>query len=142
MLFSLSPVFPNRVTFTLPWDSKKVPAFQADVQKIPWDDLRSACDINKKLDIWLKHFQSNLDKYFPIKKKRMRQKTHTWLDNNILKLMRRQDQKHNHAKCTGDEDKWTLYRQLRNQVTSNLRKQRRDDFKQHLLEHKGDPKSF
>jgi len=55
----------HRVIFTRPWDSKKVPAFQADVLKIPWDDFRSACDINKKLDIWLKHFQSNLDKYFP-----------------------------------------------------------------------------
>ena len=132
----------HRVIFTRPWDSKKVPAFQADVQKIPWDEFRSACDINKKLDIWLKHFQNNLDKYFPIKKKRIRQKTHPWLDNNILKLMRRRDQEHNRAKRTGDEDKWALYRQLRNQVTSKLRKQRRDYFNQHLLEHKGDPKSF
>lgn len=54
----------HRVIFTRPWDSKKVPAFQADVQKIPWDDSRSTCDINKKLDIWLNHFQSNLDKYY------------------------------------------------------------------------------
>ena len=50
--------------------------------------------------------------------------------------MRRRDQEHNRAKRTGDEDKWTLYRQLRNQVASKLRKQRRDYFNQHLsLEH-------
>ena len=51
----------RRVISTRPWDDKKVPAFQADVQKIPWDDFRSACDINKKLNIWLKHFQYNQD---------------------------------------------------------------------------------
>ena len=56
--------------------------------------------------------------------------------------MRRRDREHNRAKRTGDEDKWALYRQLRNQVTSKLRKQRRDYFNQHLLEHKGDPESF
>lgn len=56
--------------------------------------------------------------------------------------MRRRNHIHKHARETGDEDLWSLYRHLRNEVTSKLRKQRRDFFKDRRQEHPGKPKHF
>ena len=132
----------HRVISTRHWNKDHLDSFQSDIKKIPWEQLKTAEDINQKLDIWTQHFTSILDKHFPTRRKRIRQKTHPWLDSNILSLMRRRDHVHKRAKQSGDNESWTLYRHLRNQVTSNLRKQRRNYFKQHLLEYKGNPKLF
>lgn len=49
---------------------------------------------------------------------------------------------HRRARESGDKELWSLYKHLRNEVTSKLRKQRRDFFKSRLQEHRGNPKQF
>ena len=49
---------------------------------------------------------------------------------------------HKRARRLGDDDLWSLYRRLRNEVTSRLRRQKRDYFLHHLNEHKANPKEF
>ena len=87
-------------------------------------------------------FTSNLNKHFPLRKKRIRQKTHPWLDSTILRLMRRRDYVHKRARRSGGDNLWSLVRRLRNEVTSRLRRQKRDYFLLHLNQHKVNPKEF
>jgi sarcosine oxidase/L-pipecolate oxidase len=110
--------------------------------KIPWNNLTTPDNIDQKLENWNTFFRNNLDKYFPVRRKRIRQKSHPWLDSSILRLMRRRDYVHKPALRLSDSDTWELYKQLRNQVTSKLRKQRRDFFKHRLNEQRGNPKEF
>ena len=109
---------------------------------MPWSTLRSAQDIDEKTDVWSKFLKSCIDNHFPLRKKRIRKTTHPWLDCSILRLMRRRNHLHRHARESGDKELWSLYRQLRNNITCKLRKQRRDFFKTRLQEHRGDPKQF
>ena len=55
--------------------------------------------------------------------------------------MRQHDNFHKKAHKTGDDAHWSTYRMLRNQVTYNLRKYRRDYFKNKLEQNKN-PKGF
>ena len=110
--------------------------------KIQWNNLTTPDNIDQKLENWNTFFRNNLDKYFPVRRKRIRQKSHPWLDSSILRLMRRRDYVHKRTLRLTDSDTWELYKQLRNQVTSKLRKQRRDFFKHRLNEHRGNPKEF
>ena len=75
----------HRVITSRRWNEEKVDSFQTDTKKIPWSDLNTPENIDKKLENWLQFFTSNLNKHFPLRKKRIRQKTHPWLDSTILR---------------------------------------------------------
>ena len=134
----------HRIISTRRWREDCVEAFQADLVNIPWNELRAPNDIDGKVKNWTNFFRGYgcMDKHFPLRKKRIRKNAHPWLDSTILGMMKRRDLVHKQARRSGDGDLWTLYRQLRNQVTTKLRKQRRNYFKQHLEENKGNPKRF
>ena len=56
--------------------------------------------------------------------------------------MRRCYHLHKPALRLYDDALWELYKQLRNQITGKLRKLRREVFKHHPNEHRGNPKEF
>ena len=97
-------------------------------------------NIDEKLENWNTFFINNLNKHFPVRRKRIRQKSHPWLNSSILRMMRRRDHVHKRALRLCDDALWELYKQLRNQITGRLRKLRR--FRHHLNEHRGNPKEF
>ena len=132
----------HRVITPRRWSEEKVDSFQTDMNKIPWSDLNTPENIDRNLENWLQFFTSSLNKHSPFYKKRIRQKTHPWLDSTILRLMRRRDYVHKRARRLGYDDLWSLYRRLRNEVTSRLRRQKGDYFLHHLNEHKANPKVF
>ena len=86
--------------------------------------------------------QELVEKHFPKTTKRIRHKTHPWLDTDTLRLMRKRDKIHKQAVNSNDDQLWAQYRKLRNQSTLILRKQRKQYFKS-TLEAKGrDSKAF
>jgi hypothetical protein len=110
----------HRIIISRSWNEDHITAFQADMAKIPWNNLTTPDNIDQKLENWNTFFRNNLDKHFPVRRKRIRQKSHPWLDSSILRLMRIRDYVHKRALRLSDSDTWELYKQLRNQVTSKL----------------------
>ena len=51
-------------------------------------------NIDEKLENWNTFFINNLNKHFPVRRKRTQQKLHLWLNSSILRLMRRRDHVH------------------------------------------------
>ena len=49
---------------------------------------------------------------------------------------------HKRARRSGGDNLWSLVRRLRNEVTSRLRRQKRNYFLLHLNQHKVNPKEF
>ena len=87
-------------------------------------------------------YQSLIDHHFPLKKKRIRNQTHPWLDSTVLKLMRTRDQAHKRAKTYRLSSDWNEYKLLRNKVTAMHRKARKHYFRNKLEENRGQPKAF
>ena len=105
----------------------------------PWETMKESDDIDMKTDTWLTYFTNALDEHFPLRKKRIRQNSHPWLDRSTVQLIRRRNQIHRRARKSGEQDLWDLYKQLRNRVTNQLRKSKRDYFKEHLNQNKVKP---
>ena len=125
------------------WDDTKTAGFVSDLQRnTPWETMKESDDIDMKTDTWLTYFTNALDEHFPLYKKRIRQNSHPWLDRSTLQLIRRRNQIHRRARKSGEQDLWDLYKQLRNRVTNQLRKSKRDYFKEHLDQNKGKPHKF
>ena len=127
---------------TRTWNEDSLPAFQADIKNIPWENLKSQSSINEKVRTWSEFIGHALDKHFPLRKKRIRQNTHPWIDSSILKLMRYCDHIHKTALKFDNEASWTSYRRLRNQVTRVLRKNKRDYFRNKLEANKKKSKNL
>ena len=76
----------HKVISTRRWREDCVEAFQADLVNIPWNELRAPNDIDGKVENWMKFFRSRMDKHFSLRKKRIREFDHLWLDSSILRL--------------------------------------------------------
>ena len=126
----------HQVIATRKWNDEKVLAFRNDVKNVTLDNVKRQSSIDGKVETWSEFFTGALNKHFLVKKKRLQQNTHPWINGSILKLMRQHDNFHKKAHKTGDNAHWPTYRILRNHVTYNLRKYRRDYFKNKLEQNK------
>lgn len=84
------------------WREESITVFCEDLSHMPWGTLRSAPDINEKVDVWSKFLKSCMDNHFPLRKKRIRKTTHPWLNSSILRLMRRRNQLHRRIREFGE----------------------------------------
>jgi exonuclease III len=64
----------HRIIISRSWNEDHITAFQADMAKIPWNNLTTPDNIDQKLENWNTFFRNNLDKHFPVRRKRIRQK--------------------------------------------------------------------
>ena len=62
--------------------------------------------------------------YAPLKKARVRTKTLPWITRELRVLMKARNYHCNKAKTSGSEEDWKHYRELRNPVTQELRKEK------------------
>ncbi|XP_028405309.1 uncharacterized protein LOC114527813 [Dendronephthya gigantea] len=132
----------HRIITTRPWNDNKVNDFIADLKQAPWSLVDSFHDVDDMCTVWESLIKSLIDLHFPLKRKRMRKKTHPWLDNTVPTLMRTRDQVHKKAKKSGLPQDWSEYRRLRNNVTKMNRKARKSCFRNKLEENRCKPKVF
>lgn len=99
-------------------------------------------DPNDKLFAWEKLFVPVMNKYFPIKRKRIRKKSHPWIDKNILGLMRQRNLARTKSLKSKLASDYQYYKWLRNKVTNLLRQAKTVYFSHELDNHVGNPKAF
>ena len=101
-------------------------AYLADLQNTSvFTDINSLDDIHgteNKWAIWKREFLFLSDRHAPVKVTRVKYRHNPWMTTDILKLMYRRDFIHNKARTSGDPSLWQQYRQLRNSVTSTIKK--------------------
>ena len=90
----------HRIIITRHWNGNKVNDFEADLKQVPWSLVDSFDDVDDMCSAWESLMKSSIDQHFPLKRKRIRNKTHPWLDNTILKLMRTRNQVHKKSKIS------------------------------------------
>ena len=132
----------HKIITTRSWNENNINKFVNELEQVSWSVIDAFDDVDNMCFAWEREFKSIFDNCFPRKRKRIRKKTHPWLDSMLLRLMRKRDQMHKRERKSGSSVDWDEYKRLRNLVTSALRKKRRNYFSNKLNETSGNPKAF
>ncbi|XP_068707424.1 uncharacterized protein [Montipora foliosa] len=138
---SVKPV-KHRYIETRSFSRQSMERFNADLELVPWHVVEIFSDIDDKYYVWHTLFLAIFNEHFPIRRKRIRQSTHPWLDNSILSTMRRRDQFYRKARKFNRPSDWSEYRRLRNLINSSLRKAKKSYFADKLEESRPNPSEF
>ena len=84
--------------------------FRDDIINAPWEHVLNCHDVNDAWSIWHSTFMSIINHRAPMKSKRIRGNSLSWLDGEIIKLMRQRDHAHKIAKCSGSQNNWDVYK--------------------------------
>ncbi len=96
------------------------------IENTDWQNVLSSAHINMNIDSFVKTLSHICNSHIPKKTVTIRRKATLWVSNNIRKLIRKRNRQHKVAKLRNRESDWTTFRVLRNQVTSAVRKVKRD----------------
>ena len=138
---SVKPV-KHRYIETRSFSRQSMERFNADLELVPWNVVEIFSDIDDKYYVWQTLFLAIFNDHVPIRRKRIRQSTHPWLDNSILSTMRRRDPFHRKARKLNRPSDWSEYRRLRNLINSSLRKAKKTYFAKKLEESRPNPSEF
>ena len=101
------------------FDEKK---FMQEVEKIKWWEVYSCQDIDMAVDIFTRKLTDILDIMAPIRRFQIRTKYAAWVTVDTKSKMKDRDMAQQTATANGHEDDWDRYKKIRNEVTSQLRK--------------------
>ena len=97
--------------------------FIAALKEAPWDPAFIFDDPDDVVDAWYDIFQGVVDRFLPLKDKRVKRKFQpTWFNNHIVDGFKEHDKLLTKAKKCGSDHDWLNYRRAKNHVT-NLIKQ-------------------
>ena len=106
--------------------------FKAEVAKLSWYELYLCEDLDNAVQILTTSLTSILDRLAPVKTVQIRTRYAPWLSPETKAVMKERDAAQVQATQTQYADDWRLYRNLRNSVTSRMRKERASWEKQRL----------
>ena len=116
--------------------------FRNDLRQIDWSTILDPLseNPNEMASTFQEIFELILDIHAPLKKRRVRGEVAPWLNQSIRNLMRERDL----AKRAAEKspEKWSLYKQLRNKVTKEIRVAVQSHYHGLINENKDNPKKM
>ena len=116
--------------------------FRNDLRQIDWSTILDPLSENpyEMASAFQEIFELILDMHAPLKKRRVRGEFAPWLNQSIRNLMRERDL----AKRAAEKspEKWSLYKQLRNKVTKEIRVAVQSHYHGLINENKDNPKKM
>ena len=96
--------------------------FKHDLENVDWSFMDSVSDLNDTVITWCNKFSEIVDKHAPIKTRRVKCTSKSpWITPELTELMRERDYHQKHAHKTNSEYHWQQFRELRNQVNSQIK---------------------
>ena len=86
--------------------------FLRDLQQVNWDDVLQETDVETAYKLCFSKFNTTLNRYAPLRKRRVKQKETPWMNSEILNKIRERDRMKMQAKKSGSEDQWNMYKNL------------------------------
>ena len=117
-------------------------SFINDLRQINWSAILSPLAENPNLmaSTFQEIFESILDIHAPLKKRRVRSESAPWLNQSIRNLMKERDLAKRIAKKS--PEKWSVYKQLRNKVTKEIKVAIETHYRGLIEENKDNPKKM
>ncbi|CAH1252651.1 Hypp973 [Branchiostoma lanceolatum] len=115
-------------------------SFIDSLKSVRWDTVLDCFDVTDTWNAFKDVFLSVADEHAPLRMKTVRENSHTapWLTDRAKNMMGRRDAARRKAIKTKDVKDWEIYRSLRNQTTSMIRKEKKTHFAEAVSEAKGD----
>ena len=111
--------------------------FIAAVKEAPWDPVFIFNDPDDVVDAWNDIFQGVVDRFLPLKDKRVKRKLQPkWFNNHIVDGFKKRDKLLTKAKKCGSDHDWLNYRRAKNHVTNLIRQTKQKYFKTKFTENK------
>jgi len=115
--------------------------FLYDLEQMSWKDIDSYSNPNDMWKIWRDLFISCIDKYEPLKTKRIRNKKSPWITSELLSKMHKRDYLKKKALSANDQALWKEYKHARNQANNAIKLATEKRYFCHNLEiSKGNPR--
>ena len=111
--------------------------FCDELRNESWEDVLSVQDTNIAYDVMVSRYTKILDKFAPMRRKRVRQKSAPWMNTDIKSLMQERDKSKKKALKSKDPSDWNNYKHLKNQVTSLIRKSKRKYINDNIIRNRG-----
>ena len=102
-----------------------VEAFRKDMNDIDFNPVYEINNPEEACSVFLSLIMKVVDKHAPLRKTRIKQKDSPWMTPIILQLIRSRDRLKRKAKRSKETDDWDNYKQARNNVTSEIRRAKR-----------------
>ena len=109
-------------------------SFMEEIRQISWFDVYMLTDVDQAVSLLISKIQKVLDKYAPVKSIQIRSNYAPWLSETTKLAMQKRNVAQLLAKIYKDEENKRNYRNLRNNVTSMLRSDKRS-WEQSQLDH-------
>ena len=107
------------------------PALCADLSAMPWKTLlQNLPDVNTMVRIFNQKFLEPWNKHCPIKSRRVRKHKTPWMNPAILQLSQKCDVGYKYYLYSKNDETYRNYKILRNVVTDDVRKSKREFFMQ------------
>ena len=106
--------------------------FLEEVGRISWWEVYSSNDVDQAVDIFTKKLTDILDKMAPVKKFQIRSNYAAWITEDTKAKIVDRDLAQQIASDSGMLEDWETFKKLRNEVTSQLRKDKNDWQKEKL----------
>ena len=114
--------------------------FLIELSKIDWNETCASGDpVNVMWSKWLLNFTQFLDRYAPLKKKRLGKKRSPWITYIVVQKMRYRDNLKKQYEMTRNDVLWKLYKNARNDVNNIIKQAKCDYFKNKIDAVKKDP---
>ena len=95
-----------------------------ELENISWWEAYASEDVDVAVDIFTKKLTDILDRMAPVKKFQVRTKYATWLSEDTKEKIKDRDRAQEVAALSGSQEHWSVYKQLRNDLTTVLRKEK------------------
>ena len=102
-----------------------VEGFKQEVKQIKWFDVYSTNDVNDAVRVLTGKLTSVLDKFAPVKTIQVRGRYAPWITPQVKAKMSERDRAQLKASATQCQDDWRQYRNLRNSVTTLIKRDKK-----------------
>ena len=99
--------------------------FKQRINECKLDEILSYTDVNKAAETLTHKLTKILDEMAPVRKIQTRKNYAAWMSKETKTLKERREAAHERAVTTNNQEDWRYYKNLRNQVTANLREDKR-----------------
>ena len=97
-------------------------------------------ELEEKWDHFKNNFLEICDKHAPLKVRRLKDRCNPWISHDMVNSIYERDYKKKQAIKQKDQDLWTEYTMLRNQLTERVRLAKKKHYTEELNKCQGDPK--
>ncbi len=114
----------------------------SDLNSAPWHVMDSFDEANDRWNFWKSLFLKIVNANIPLRKVRVKSNALPWIDRDIRVLMRVRNYLHTKAKASKRSEDWERYRNVRNQVTSKMRRAKLQHFEVLSEQSKSNPRKL